>query len=167
MERKILGIKITDKIPNEEISVKTNILNIIKHITNTKWRWAGHVARMQDNRWTIRTTEWQVRKGRRPRGRPKMRWKDDIMKWQGAAGSNMDEYCKRQKEVERTYGGLLPAVEGHSLGTRYKVQGTRYIYTLYEGFNGRTTDGTLFEKRITSLSYSLVTFEYSWSLCPC
>ena len=30
MERKILGIKITDKIPNEEISVKTNILNIIK-----------------------------------------------------------------------------------------------------------------------------------------
>ena len=29
----------------------------------------------------------------------------------------MDENCKRQKEVERTYGGLLPAVEGHSLGT--------------------------------------------------
>ena len=25
--------------------------------------------------------------------------------------------------MERTYGGLLPAVEGHSLGTRYKVQG--------------------------------------------
>ena len=23
--------------------------------------------------------------------------------------------------MERTYGGLLPAVEGHSLGTRYKV----------------------------------------------
>ena len=33
----------------------------------------------------------------------------------------MDENCKRQKEVERAYGGLLPAVEGHSLGTRYKV----------------------------------------------
>ena len=70
MKRKILGIKITYKILNEEISVKTNILNIIKHITNTKWEWAGHVARMQDNRWTIRTTEWQLRKGRRSRGRP-------------------------------------------------------------------------------------------------
>ena len=33
----------------------------------------------------------------------------------------MDENCKRQKEVEITYGGLLPTVEGHSLGTRYKV----------------------------------------------
>ena len=30
--------------------------------------------------------------------------------------------AKRQKEVERTYGGLLPAVEGHSLGTRYRYE---------------------------------------------
>ena len=39
----------------------------------------------------------------------------------------MDENCKRQKEVERTYGGLLPAVEGHSLGSRYKVQRSTLI----------------------------------------
>ena len=103
MERKILGIKITDKIPNEEISVKTNILNIIKHITNTKWRWAGHVARMQDNRWTIRTTEWQVRKGRRPRGRPKMRWKDDIMKWQGATWTRTAKDRKKWKKLTEGY----------------------------------------------------------------
>ena len=103
MERKILGIKITDKIPNEEISVKTNTLNIIKHITNTKWRWAGHVARMQDNRWTIRTTEWQVRKGRRPRGRPKMRWKDDIMKWQGATWTRTAKDRKKWKELTEGY----------------------------------------------------------------
>ena len=103
MERKILGIKITDKIPNEEISVKTNTLNIIKHITNTKWRWAGHVARMQDNRWTIRTTEWQVRKGRRPRGRPKMRWKDDIMKWQGAPWTRTAKDRKKWKELTEGY----------------------------------------------------------------
>ena len=44
----------------------------------------------------------------------------------------MDENCKRQKEVERTYGGLLPAVEGHSLGTRYKVQiRNMHIFPLY------------------------------------
>ena len=118
MERKILGIKITDKIPNEEITVQTNILNIIKHITSTKWRWAGHVARMQDNRWTIRTTEWQVRKGRRPRGRPKMRWKDDIMKWQGATWT-------RTQKTERS-GKNLPRATFSSGGTqpRYKVQGT-------------------------------------------
>ena len=103
MERKILGLKITDKIPNEEISMKTNILNIIKHITNTKWRWAGHVARMQDNRWTIRTTEWQVWKGRRPRGRPKMRWKDDIMKWQGATWTRTAKDRKKWKELTEGY----------------------------------------------------------------
>ena len=89
---------------------------------------------VQDNRWTIRTTEWQVRKGRRPRGRPKMRWKDDIMKWQGATWTRT---AKDRKEVERTYGGLLPAVEGHSLGTRYKVQcclvrGVSYTHVTYQ-----------------------------------
>ena len=40
----------------------------------------------------------------------------------------MDENCKRQKEVERTYGGLLPAVEGHSLGTKSNTYIYIYIY---------------------------------------
>ena len=44
----------------------------------------------------------------------------------------MDENCKRQKEVERTYGGLLPAVEGHSLGTRYKKQRSKSEIILIE-----------------------------------
>ena len=71
--------------------------------SNTKWRWAGHVARMQDDRWTIRTTEWQVRKGRRPRGRPKMRWKDDIMKWQGATWTRTAKDRKKWKELTEGY----------------------------------------------------------------
>ena len=33
----------------------------------------------------------------------------------------MVKKSKGQTEVERSGGGLLPSVEGHSLGTRYKV----------------------------------------------
>ena len=33
---------------------------------------------MHDNRWTKRCTEWQPREGRRKRGRPATRWRDDI-----------------------------------------------------------------------------------------
>ena len=84
MERKILGIKLTDKTPNTTMREKTKLDDIIETATKAKWRWAGHVARMNDNRWTIRTTEWQVRKGKRSQGRPKQRWSDDIVKWQGA-----------------------------------------------------------------------------------
>ena len=55
----------------------------------------------------------------------------------------MDENCKRQKEVERTYGGLLPAVEGHSLGTRYKVQDTRTKHICIDSYSDRAKDTTI------------------------
>ena len=77
----MLGIKLIDKIPNLEIREKTKVNDIIEEITKLKWKWAGHVARMKDNRWTIRCTEWQVRDGKRSRGRPKRRWRDDIQQW--------------------------------------------------------------------------------------
>ena len=35
-------------------------------------------ARMTDNRWTIRSTEWKPRDGRRIVGRSPKRWMDDI-----------------------------------------------------------------------------------------
>ena len=34
--------------------------DIVQYVTNAKWKWAGHIARMKENRWTIRSTEWQT-----------------------------------------------------------------------------------------------------------
>ena len=61
----MLGIKLIDKVPNLEISQRTKINDILEEITKLKWKLAGHVARMRDDRWTIRCTEWQVREGKR------------------------------------------------------------------------------------------------------
>ena len=115
----MLGIKLIDKVPNLEIRQRTKINDILEEITKLKWKWAGHVARMKDNRWTVRCTEWQVRDGRRSKGRPKRRWRDDIQQWLGATWS-------KKAKVERSGGGLLPAVEGHSQGTR-----RHYVYFLF------------------------------------
>ena len=41
------------------------------------------VAGMKDHRWTIASTEWQI-KGVRSARRPKRRWRDDIVGQQGA-----------------------------------------------------------------------------------
>ena len=71
---------------------------------------------MKDNRWTVRCTEWQVRNGKRSRGRPRRRWHDDIQHWQGATWSRKTR-DHRQQWRELASGGLLPTVEGHSLGT--------------------------------------------------
>ena len=42
-----------------------------------KWRWAGHVCRRTDGRWTRAILEWQP-SGNRDRRRPNIRWTDSI-----------------------------------------------------------------------------------------
>ena len=84
MERKMLKVKLKDRIRKTIIRHRTRVINIVQYVTNTKWKWAGHIARMKDNRWTIRNTEWQI-KGVRSVRRPESRWRDDIVGQQGVA----------------------------------------------------------------------------------
>ena len=95
----MLDVKLEDRIRNSTIRQRARVTDIVQHVTNTKWQWAGHIARMKDNRWTIRSIEWQT-DGLRSAGRPK----------RGATRSGMDEDRERWKTV----GGIFPAVEGHS-----------------------------------------------------
>ena len=44
--------------------------------TRNKWRWGGHVARLEDGRWTSRALHWQPTEGARKVGRPTLRWTD-------------------------------------------------------------------------------------------
>ena len=85
MERKMLDLKLQDKIPCSEIRKRTKINDSIEYTLKQKWKWAGHIARMKDNRWTKRCTEWQPRRGKRSRGRPSRRWQDDITEKEGTA----------------------------------------------------------------------------------
>ena len=47
-----------------------------EYISKAKYRWAGHIVRRTDDRWTKRTLEWIPREAKRPRGRPPKRWAD-------------------------------------------------------------------------------------------
>ena len=78
MERRMLNISIRDRISCKDIRKMTGVKDILVKIKEMKWKWAGHIARIKDNRWTKRLTEWQPRIGRRRRGRQKRRWRDEI-----------------------------------------------------------------------------------------
>ena len=58
-ERIMLGIILRDRKRNTWIRQETD--DIINAIRKAKHRWAGHIARLSDNRWTIRATEWTPR----------------------------------------------------------------------------------------------------------
>ena len=50
MERKMLDLKLKDKIPCSEIRKRTKIIDIIECTLKQKWKWAGHIARLKDDR---------------------------------------------------------------------------------------------------------------------
>ena len=78
MERLLLNIAKRDKIRNEIIRCKTGVKDIIERVWCMRGHWAGHVARMSNTRWAKITSEWTPREGKRVRGRPKRRWRDNI-----------------------------------------------------------------------------------------
>lgn len=78
MERLILKIKVKDKIKNSIIRRKTKIVDVLYASGNLKWKWAGHVSRYKDNRWTKVATDWIPRESKRKRGRQRTRWESDF-----------------------------------------------------------------------------------------
>ena len=56
MERIMLGITIRDRKRNTWIRQETGVSGIINAIRKAKHNWAGHIARLSDNGWTIRAT---------------------------------------------------------------------------------------------------------------
>ena len=53
VERRMLNVKLKDRIHNTTIRQRTRVTDIVQYVTNAKWKWAGHITRMKDNRWTI------------------------------------------------------------------------------------------------------------------
>lgn len=66
MERSFLGLTLEDRVKNEEIRRKG--------VTG----WAGHVASMNDGRWTREIIECWPCADKRSWGRPPTRWSEDI-----------------------------------------------------------------------------------------
>ena len=63
---------------NEEVREITKQCYITDFISSQRLRWLGHVARMEEVRLPRKIFEGTV-EGRRPVGRPRKRWKDNVM----------------------------------------------------------------------------------------
>ena len=78
-ERIMLGITLRDHKRNTWIRHQTGVNDIIEVIKKGIHGWAGHIARFKDSRWTKRVTEWTPREWTRRQGRPKTRWRDNLI----------------------------------------------------------------------------------------
>ncbi|MFH4982022.1 hypothetical protein AB6A40_008731 [Gnathostoma spinigerum] len=76
MERRMLKITKLDHVRNEDIRQRTRVVDVVLESIKSKLRWAGHVARMKDDRWTKKVSDWYPRNHKRPVERPPRRWND-------------------------------------------------------------------------------------------
>jgi hypothetical protein len=80
--RKIFGPKREEdessrKLHNDELHSLYSSPNIVRLIKSRRMRWAGHVARMGEGSGVYRVLVGRP-EGKRPLGRPKRRWEDNI-----------------------------------------------------------------------------------------
>jgi hypothetical protein len=78
------------KLHNDELHSLYSSPNIVRVIKSRRMSWAGHVARMGEGRGVYRVLAGRPQ-GKRPLGRPRRRWEDDIkmdLREKGINGAN-------------------------------------------------------------------------------
>ena len=78
--RKAAGKTRMDKIRNEEIRRRVNMQPAEQTANKNKIRWWSHIKRMAPTAQQSKELVIQP-EGRRPRGRPRNRWEDDVPRW--------------------------------------------------------------------------------------
>lgn len=82
--RKMCGVTRLDRKTNQWLSLKVPIPDIRVQAMHRKWNWAQRLALLQDDRWAKRIMEWTPYNRKRSVGRPKARWRDEIVQQLGA-----------------------------------------------------------------------------------
>jgi hypothetical protein len=84
------------KLQNEELNDLYSLLNIVRVAKSRRMRWAGHVARMGEDREVHRVLVVKPEE-KRPLGRPRRKWEDNIkmdLQEVGGGGGNWMELAQ-------------------------------------------------------------------------
>jgi hypothetical protein len=88
------------KLHNEQLNDLYSPPTIVRVITSRRMRWAGHVARMGEGRGVYRVIVG-IPEGKRPLGKSRRRWEDNIKMDLQEVGCGGMEYTELAQDRER------------------------------------------------------------------
>ncbi len=103
MLRNILGIRLKHKRSIQDIKNTTKIKNIGEKIKKLKFSYAGHLARASNFKWNKIATSWTPKERKRRRGRPQIRWVDEVDKVTGFCWSKIAQDRKKWADLAEAY----------------------------------------------------------------
>jgi len=104
--RRVFGPKRDDvtgewrKLYNGELSDLYSLPNIVQVVKSRRMSWAGHVARMEEGKVVHRVLVGKP-EGRRPLGRPRRRWKDNIKMDLQEVGGGCGDWIELAQDRDR------------------------------------------------------------------
>jgi transcription termination factor 2 len=88
------------KLHNEELSDLHSLPSIVRVVKSRRMRWAGHVARMEEGRGVYRVLVGKP-EGKRPLGRPRHRWEDNIKMDIEEVGGSCGDWMELAQDRDR------------------------------------------------------------------
>ena len=88
------------QLHNEELSGLYSLPNIVRVVKSRRMRWAGHVARMGERRVVHRVLIGKP-EGKRPLGRPRRRWEDNIKMDLREVGRSCGDWMELAQDRDR------------------------------------------------------------------
>ena len=88
------------KLHNEKLNDLYSLPNIVRVVKSRRMRWAGHVARLGEDRGVNRVL---VRKpeGKRSLGKPRRRWEDNIKMYLQEVGGGRGDWMELAQDRDR------------------------------------------------------------------
>jgi hypothetical protein len=88
------------KLHNEELNDLYSLHNIVRVVKSRRMRWAGHVARMREDRGVCRVLVGKP-EGKRSLGRPRRRWEDKIKMDLQEVGGGRGDWMELAQDWDR------------------------------------------------------------------
>ena len=126
--RKILKLKWTDKIRNEQLWERTGQVPIQTEIGRRRWKWVGHTLRKGKNSITRQALQWNPQ-GSRGRGRPRETWRRCMEREMKDVGMTWVALSKKaqDRDVWRMFVAYtLTGVRGNDRAETFRRHKVRY-----------------------------------------